>query len=181
MRGQASFSCAKNEKKPFRIKMDEFVPGQELYGQDSFRLNNGAGDPTFLREALMAEALREYIPMAKRAFTNLEINNENWGVYIIEQQKDGRYAQEFFGNSDGNRYKAIWPAGLTYHGTNPNNYVGRYTHVNGPNADSYKDLILFLDALNNTALGSPLVDALSPLADMDAALWMLVGNALFGR
>lgn len=181
MRGQASFSCAKSMKKPFRIKMDEFVPGQELYGHDSFRLNNGAGDPTFLREALMAEALGEYIPMAKRAFTNLEINNENWGVYIIEQQKDGRYAQEFFGSDAGNRYKAIWPAGLTYHGTNPNSYVSQYAHVNGPTPDSYKDLIPFLDALNNAPLGNKLMAALSPLVDMDAVVWMLVGNALFGN
>jgi hypothetical protein len=181
LRGQASFSCAPGKKKPFRIKMDAFVPDQELYGHDSFRLNNGAGDPTFLREALMAEALRQYIPMARRAFTNLGINGENWGVYIIEQQKDGRYAQEFFGSGEGNRYKAIWPNGLTYHGTDPNSYLGRYEHVNGPTPDSYKDLIVFLDALNNTPLGSPLVDALLPVVDMDAALWMFAGNALFGN
>jgi len=181
LRGQATFQCAPNKKKPFRIKMDEFVADQELYGHDSFRLNNAAADPTFLREALMAEALREYVPMAKRAFTNLEINNENWGVYIIEQQKDAGYAQEVFGTNAGNRYKAIYPAGLTYHGTDPNSYLSRYTHVNGPTPDSYKDLIPFLDALNNTALGAPLITALNPLVDMDAVLWMLVGHALFGN
>ena len=181
MRGQFTSWCSLSDKKPFRIKMDEFVPGQSIYGQDSFRLNNAAGDPTFLREALMAEAMREYVPMARRAFTNLSINGMNWGVYILEQQKDGRYAKEFFGDDSGNRYKAIWPNALTYHNANPNNYVGRYTHVNGPTADSYLDLIVLLDALNNTALGAPLMGALMPLIDVDAVLWALVGNALFGN
>lgn len=181
MRGQFTSWCTFTDKKPFRIKMDEFVAGQSIYGQDSFRLNNAAGDPTFLREALMAEAMREYVPMARRAFTNLSINGMNWGVYIIEQQKDGRYAKEFFGDDSGNRYKAIYPNALTYHNSDPSNYVGRYTHVNGPTADSYLELIVFLDALNNTALGAPLMSAIMPLIDVDAVLWALVGNALFGN
>lgn len=178
LRGQSTIWCALNNKFPFRIRMDEYVAGQEIYGQDTFRLNNAALDPTFLREALAAEALRAYVPMAHRAFTNLTINGQNWGVYIIEQQKDGRYAQEFFGTSSGNRYKAIPYAGLTYHGPDPLDYVGRYDHVNGPTSDSYLDLIVLLDALNNTPLGKPLFDALNPLIDMDAYLWVLAGNAL---
>jgi hypothetical protein len=178
MRGQSTIWCAQNNKFPFRLRMDEFVPGQEIYGQDTFRLNNAALDPTFLREALAAEALREYVPMANRGFTNLSINGQNWGVYIIEQQKDGRYAKEFFGTSSGSRYKAIYPAGLRYHGPDPLNYVGRYDHVNGPTSESYLDLIVLLDALNNTPLGKPLLDALAPLIDMDAYLWTLAGNAL---
>jgi len=181
MRGEFTFWCNNSLKKPFRIQMDEFVPGQEIYGQDTFRLNNAAGDPTFLREALMSEAMGEYVPMARRAFANLGINQENWGVYIIEQQKDARYAQEFFGNNTGNRYKAIYPSGLTYEGSNPSTYVNKYEHVNGPTADSYLDLISFLDALNNTSLGAPLMNALQPLLDLDAVLWMMAGNALSGN
>ena len=70
MRGQFTSWCAPTNKNPFRIKMDEVVPGQSIYGQDGVRLNNAAGDPAFLREALMAEAKREYEPMARHAFAN---------------------------------------------------------------------------------------------------------------
>lgn len=181
VRGQSTIWCSQNYKVPFRIKTDQYIDGQEIYGQDSFRLNNATMDPTFLREALMSEALREYIPMARRAFTNLDINGENWGVYIVEQQKDGRYAEEFFGTDEGNRYKAIHPAGLTYEGADPNTYLTHYEHVNGPNADSYKDLIPFLDALNNTPLGGQFIDEVRPHVDLDAALWMMAGHALFGN
>ena len=47
LRGKSSYGTP-NKKKPMKIKTDEFVAGQELWGYDSIRLNNGyypTGEP----------------------------------------------------------------------------------------------------------------------------------------
>jgi hypothetical protein len=52
--GNSSYYCISwSEKNPFRIQMDEFVPGQNLMGFDTIKLNNSFRDPTFLHEVLI--------------------------------------------------------------------------------------------------------------------------------
>ena len=119
LRGQSTAS-APNKKKPFKIKMDAFVPDQELYGYDSLRLNNGYTDPSFVREVVMSELLREYMPLAKRSYITLTINGEGWGPYINEQTKDKKWMGENFEDDLGNRYASY--GGFNWLGWDINKY-----------------------------------------------------------
>ena len=48
-------------KKPFNISMDEFIDGQDLWGYETFNLNNGFVDPTFVREIIGYNLFEKYI------------------------------------------------------------------------------------------------------------------------
>jgi spore coat protein CotH len=49
-KGNSSYNGATTKKKPFRIKLNEFVKGQKIMGMASFNLSNGWNDPSLLRE-----------------------------------------------------------------------------------------------------------------------------------
>jgi len=49
-KGNSSYWGYYGNKKSFKLDIDEFVPGQEVYGQDKFSLNNCFLDPSYVRE-----------------------------------------------------------------------------------------------------------------------------------
>ena len=51
-KGNSSYSGARTLKKPFRIKLNEFVKGQKIEGIGAFNLSNGINDPSLVREPL---------------------------------------------------------------------------------------------------------------------------------
>src|SRR6187401_725466 len=54
-KGNSSYSGATTKKKPFRIKLNEFVKGQKIDDMASFGLSNGWSDPSFIREKVYYE------------------------------------------------------------------------------------------------------------------------------
>jgi hypothetical protein len=85
-RGTSSyFATGPSQKKSFNLTMDSFLPGQTLMGYDSLNLSNSFNDPTFMREVLSYQILRQYMPAPQASFIKLYINNEYWGVYINVQ------------------------------------------------------------------------------------------------
>ena len=180
LRGQSTFT-APGKKKPFKIKMDAFVPGQELYGYDSLRLNNGYTDPSFVREVVMSELLREYMPLAKRSYITLKINGEGWGPYINEQTKDKKWMGENFEDDLGNRYAASFGANFLWLGWDTNKYKPYYELKNDPGNNPYQDLVACCDVVNNVPTGSGLTDALLPVMNIDSMLWFFAGDNVFGN
>ena len=181
-KGYSSYLFSDGEKKPFKIKLDAFVPGQELYGYDSIRLNNCWTDPTFVREPVMYNLLRDYCPGSRCNFVVLEINGENWGVYVNDQQKDRKYMSQWYLADTGNRYKLTEFGGnLLYYGTDWRDYDRYYDSQADDNPDPWNDLIHFCDVLNNTTVGETLTDALRPICDLDGTMWMLAVNNVFSN
>ena len=181
LRGKAAYIWANQFKKPFKIKMDAFVPDQELYGHDSLRLNNGSEDPTFCREVMMTNLLADWAPMPRANFINLVINGENWGVYVNEQQKDKKFLGEWFEADTGNRYKSVLGGNLDYLGPDPPPYQSLYENQAEGTPDPWTDLIHFCDVLKNTNTGPELTDALWPLVDMDGALTMFASDSAYAN
>src|SRR5262245_44540954 len=54
-KGNSSYSAANTKKKPFRLKLNEFVKGQKIEGLGSFSLSNAWNDPSFVREKIYYE------------------------------------------------------------------------------------------------------------------------------
>ncbi len=49
-KGNSSYNGATTKKKPFRIKLNQFVKGQKVDGMSSFGLSNAWNDLSFVRE-----------------------------------------------------------------------------------------------------------------------------------
>ena len=143
-----------SQKMSFNIRMDSFVPGQDVLGYDNLNLNNGFQDPTFLREFLTYMVCRRYGPAPGCNFVRLFLNGQYWGVYINVQQPNKDMMGEWFRSNDGNRYRGIPTSGssqngrcaLMWLGPDVNDYLSAYQAKSGDGTD----LMHLCDVLNNT-------------------------------
>jgi hypothetical protein len=180
LRGKSSYGTP-NKKKPMKIKTDEFVDGQDLWGYDSVRLNNGYFDPSWVREAAMSRLVRDYMPIAKRAYIVLEINGESWGVYVLEQQKDGQWMDENFVSDEGHRYASVTGGAFGWLGWNEGPYSQVYDLQTDQTPNPWVGFIAGADAVNNNPVGSATTDAMLPLVNVDSLLWFIAGDNAFGN
>jgi hypothetical protein len=94
-------------KKSFNINVDYTDPNLSLMGYKTLNLLNSAGDPTFMREALYTNTCRQQIPSARANFVRLEINGENWGIYVNVQQLNGDFIKDWFPSNEGTRWRGL--------------------------------------------------------------------------
>lgn len=184
-KGASSASVWPAEKMPFKIKTDEFVAGQDLYGYDSISLSNSYLDPTFTRETVTYHILRKYMPAPKSNFVRLWLNDEYWGIYVNSQQISGEFVDEWFKDDTGNRYKCDAPGGgglgnstLIWLGSNPASYYDNYQLKSEPNGTEWLDLINMIDVLNNRPVTVHWTE-LAPILNIDRCLWYMAGANLF--
>jgi hypothetical protein len=178
VRGRSAFSCAPSQKAPLKIEMDVFVPDQELYGYREMRLNNGIGDPTYVREVILGNLLQPYLAEPKRTWVNVETNGVNRGVYILEQQKDGQFMRENFASDEGHRYYAIAPNTLQYQGSQNTNYASRYDLRTPDHPNPWFDLVEVARRLAQAPAAS-LASQMEEVLDVQSALWMFAATAVF--
>ena len=76
-KGNSSLSIG-GSKKPLNISTDAFVPGQSLWGIDTFNLDNNWSDPSQLRGALALRFMREYMPSPRFTFARLTDRASSW-------------------------------------------------------------------------------------------------------
>ncbi len=185
-KGNSSASVWPQQKMPFKIKMDEFVAGQDLLGYDNLNLGNSFMDPTFCREVLTYEVLRRWMPAPKSNYVRLWLNDEYWGIYVNTQQVSGEFLDDWFEDSSGNRYKCdpaaygpgIPPSTLVWVGPNLADYQQSYQLKSDPTGSEWQDLVDMIDALNNGPLSSLWADA-GPFLDLDRSLWFTAAQNLF--
>lgn len=90
----------------FKVKLDEYVTGQNAYGLEKFVLNNMIGDTTYMKEYLSYDMFTEMgIPTPGFAFAHITINGEEWGLYLACEALEESFAERSFGTLDGNLYK----------------------------------------------------------------------------
>jgi hypothetical protein len=107
-RGMTSYTMVGNsQKKSFNIKVDYTLENQRLMGYKTLNLINCFDDPTFMREPLYSNVIRQQIPSAKANFVRLEINGENWGIYANIQQINAEFIEDWFPSNNGTCWRAI--------------------------------------------------------------------------
>ena len=90
----------------FKIKFDEYVKGQTYNGMKSIALNNMIQDNTYMKEYISYDLFNFMdIAVPEMSYSNIKINNEDWGLYIAIESIDERYLENNFGTSEGNLYK----------------------------------------------------------------------------
>jgi len=103
------------------------------------------------------DLLRQFgVPAPRCNHVELYLNNQYVGLYNNIEHIDEEFVEARFGNKDGNLYKCLWPADLTFKSLNPdayksgNNGQRTYDLKTNEEVDDYSDLANFITILNNT-------------------------------
>lgn len=170
LKGNASYTHP-NNKKPFRLSFDEYVSGQRVDGLKGLHLNNCWEDPTFMREKLHLDFLRDAgIPAPRGAFAELYLNGQLWGFYSLVEHVDKTFLAARFGNSGGNLYKAVDGllisvlSDFKWYGSDPSAYTTHYEFKTDESLTPWTDLVGVIDAVNNAA---DVATSLPPLVNLD--------------
>lgn len=166
-------------KNPLHIELDTYKD-QDYQGYTDIKLSNGAKDPSFLREVLSYQILRQYADAPLSNYANVTINGELIGLYSNSESISKKFVDKYF-DSRGNAFIKCNPVdgagpgsndfpNLEYLGNNVISYLDAYELKSD---EGWDDLINLCDTLNND------IGAIEEILDVDRALWMLVfDNAL---
>jgi hypothetical protein len=182
-RGMSSFAMVpKGFKRSLNLAINAFSKDQRLFGYRSLNLLNSAGDATFLRAVLALEIARHYLPAPKANHVRVVINGQDWGIYVNAQQFNQDFVKQWFGTTEGRRWKVPGSPGgrgsLAYLGEDPKAYKEIYQLKSAADPDAYRDLIRLCRVLDKTA-PDKLETELAPLLDIQEALrYLALDNLL---
>jgi spore coat protein CotH len=172
------------KKLPFNIKLDYKKKSQKLPGgQKTVRLSNAFLDPSFIRDPLMYEVVKHYMPAPYCNFSKLYINETFYGLYTNAESIDTVFIKRHFGATNGyiikcdpdnwkkTRSQSGCPKGenssLAYLNDNSGCYDAFYEV---DDVKAWPPLLRLIKILNKTP------DKIETALDVDQALWMLALN-----
>lgn len=186
-KGNSSYFRTRNEtlkKLPFNIKLDFQNKSNKI--RDAYttvKLSNGFLDPSFVRDPLAYEVIRNYMPAPLCNFARLSVNGKPYGLYVNTESIDKAFIKKHFGTTMGHLIKCDpdnWQrvrsqsgcpkgenASLVYLNENTGCYDAFY-EVEEPAA--WKPLMNFIKVLNKTP------DKIETVLNVDQTLWMLALN-----
>jgi len=107
-KGASSYSATTSDKKALKLDFNEFVKGQNYQGFKKLNLHNGMGDPSFQRESLCYELLKQAsAAYCRTAYAKVYLNGNYLGLYLMVEQIDKSYLKRHFGTKKGTLYKVI--------------------------------------------------------------------------
>ncbi len=171
-KGNSSYRGARTDKKPFRLKFNEFVKGQKIQGIGSVNLNNSWNDPSYVREKLYYEtAARAGMRASRTNYAALYINDTFWGLYVLGEVVNGDFIDSRFpaGERSGNLYKGDPGGTFEYKGAEKTAYKSMYEKKSNEDEDNWDDLIELSRVLNETP-EEQLVAELEKRMDIDSFL-----------
>ena len=184
LRGNTSRVSA---KKSFKVSFNTFKKGREFYCVDKLNLNGEHNDPSIIRSKLCFDLFKDIGLKASRAnHIEVYINDKYYGLYINVEHVDDEFLNKNFTDDSGNLWKCLYPADLTYLGSDPNIYInlnnnGRLVYELKTNEQQmdFSKLVRLITILNNTS-ASALPDSLESVIDIPSTLKYFVMNVLFG-
>ncbi len=184
LRGNTSRAA---EKKSFKISFNTFVAGRKFYGLEKLNLNGEHNDPSISRARVIWDVLRDLdLPAPRSNHVRLYINGSYYGLYLNVEHIDEEFVQSRFGNQDGNLYKCLWPADLTYKGSTGTSYKYSngsrrvYDLKTNTTEDNYDDLAQLINVINNAGTAN-LQQQLDPIFDVNSYLAQLAVEVLVGH
>ena len=186
-KGNSSYFRTRNEtlkKLPFNIKLDFQNKGNKIRdAHTTVKLSNGFLDPSFVRDPLAYEIIRNYMPAPLCNFARLSVNGKPYGLYVNTESIDRAFIKKHFGATNGHLIKCDpdnWQrvrsqsgcpkgenASLVYLNENTGCYDAFYEVED---ATAWKPLMNFIKVLNKTP------DKIESVLDVDQTLWMLALN-----
>lgn len=176
-----------SQKKSFKVSFNTFIAGQKFHGLEKMNLNGEHNDPSIIRSKLGWDMLNSIgVPASRANHVRLYINNQYYGLYISVEHVDEEFAETRFGNKNGNLYKCLYPADLTFKGSNPSSYKyiadGHrvYELKTNVEVDDYTDIANLITVINQTSV-TDLPLKLEPIFNVNSFLKYLAVEALIGH
>jgi hypothetical protein len=177
-KGNSTYS-ANNLKNPFHIELDTYK--DQIYGAyTDIKLSNVKNDPSFVREVLSYQILRQYMDAPLSNYANVFVNGTLIGLYTNSEAVSKKFVQSRFSSKTNTFVKCNPPAGagpgtndypnLVYLGQDSTDYYDSYELKSDA---GWQELINFCDSLTNN------IAAIEDILDVDRALWMLAFNNVF--
>jgi spore coat protein CotH len=143
-------------KKSYKLSINSFESGRRFHGQKKMNLNGEHNDPSVSRAKICWDLVRDFgLPGPRTNQVEVYINGAYHGLYISIEQYNNDFVDSRFGNKDGNLYKCVHPADLTWKGADPNNYKTYYYELKlNREENDYSDLVHFLNILNRTPVAN---------------------------
>ena len=178
LRGNTSRGSA---KKSFKVDFNHFISGRDFYDVQKLNLNGEHNDPSIIRSKLCWDFYQDIGMKSSRAsHVTLYINNEYFGLYISIEHIDDTFLTRNFENDNGNLWKCIWPADLTYRGSDAEDYHPYYSETRpyelktNKNEYDYVKLARLINVIHETP------DSLEMVLDIKTTLQYLAMNVLTG-
>lgn len=160
-------------KNPFHIELDTYK--DHIYeGYTDIKLSNVAKDPSFVREVLSYQILRQYMDAPLSNYANVYVNGTLMGLYSNSEAITKKFVNNRFYSKKNTFVKCNPPAGagpgssdypnLVDLGPDSTNYYAAYELKSDIGWD---ELINLCDTLGSS------VNAIEDILDVDRALWML--------
>jgi len=151
------------DKLSMKLKFDEYLPDQRFFGLKRLNFNSMLYDDSLMHERLAYRVYREMGLVAPRsAHARLVINGEDWGVFSLVEDVDGRFTDHHFDGGDGNLYKEAWP------GNADDGVLAEALQTNEDTADNSGFLEFQAELLASSAEQLP--DVAERYLDVDATL-----------
>lgn len=182
-RGMSSYMMVpEGRKRSLNLSIDMAHSEQNVLGARTLNLLNSHEDGTFLRAVLYSRIARQFIAAPNANFARVSINNESWGIYVSAEQYNKDFLKEWFGTTDGARWKVPGSpngrGGLEYIGEDAAAYQRIYDLKTKDDPKAWAALIALCKTLNQTP-ADRLEAALAPMLDIDATLkFLALDNAL---
>jgi hypothetical protein len=171
-KGNSTYN-ANQVKNPFHITLDAFK-NQDYQGYTDIKLSNVAKDPSFVREVLSYNILRQYMAAPQSNYANVFVNGTRIGLYSNSESISKTFIDAHFYSNDNAFIKCNPPAGagpgttsypnLVNLGTDSTLYFSAYELKSD---NGWKDLMSLTDTLANNMAG------IEKILDVDRALWMI--------
>jgi hypothetical protein len=117
LKGNASFAVLDN-KPAFKIKLNEFVPGQMFLGMETLTLNNMRQDDAFVREWLSYEVFRAVgVPAPRAGYAEVYLNGDLLGLYANVESVDDPFLTRWFEDGTGPLYEGEYGEDVVVGGT----------------------------------------------------------------
>jgi hypothetical protein len=168
-------------KKSWKVKFNEFVPGQRfLDDQEELNLNAHHGERTLLREALawkVNEAVG--VPASNAQHAHLQVNGTYMGVFTEAEQVDERWLERHGFNSSGNLYKAKLDTACMQTFADSLTYTLYYDKQTNQE-EGYDDLIQLLELIDATA-PEDIYHTLAPIFDIESLIEFYAAQIALGN
>lgn len=170
-KGNSSYS-ANNAKNPLHIELDYVHGNADYQGYTDVKLSNGKADPSFIREVLSYEILRNYMHAPLANWAQVYINGAEYGLFTNVESINKGFIDNHFQVSGKTIVKCnpanAGPGGgtssLVSLGTDSTLYYNNYEIKSNY---GWIDLLHLIDTLNNQSA------SLDKVMDIDRAMWML--------
>ena len=176
-----------SKKKSFKVSFNSFIKGRKFYGVEKLNLNGEHNDPSIIRSKLCFDHFKSIGLKASRAnHVAVYINGFYYGLYISVEHIDENFLKKNFTDNSGNLWKCLYPADLTYLGSDPSLYINLYSDgrpayelSTNEEQNDFNKLVRLITLLNNTPAAS-LPDSIESVIDIENVLKYFALNILVG-